>query len=157
MVPQAPHRALRLPELRRDGNVFRRAGRRILGRPAADAIELTRLTPFPTALSPVVEKARELAAENERGAPFVYRLETGLDPGSHGVLVYAKQSRSLLHRIAAVELHAPRVEPLHDVNVPKTRFTSTPTLDPLIAPPPLVARERMPPARASVSCANLGR
>jgi hypothetical protein len=107
----------------------------------------------------VVEKARELATKNESRAPLVYRVETGFDPGSYGVLVYAKQSRDLLHGIAAVKLDAPRVDPLHNVNASETRFLAMPTLNPLIAlsPTSRVKPKRMPLTPARVSCANLGR
>jgi hypothetical protein len=64
-------------------------------------------------LPPGVEKARKLAAQDEDRPPAVDPWQAGLQPATHGVLVRSEQLRDLLHRVAPVDLYAPRVQPLH--------------------------------------------
>jgi hypothetical protein len=52
---------------------------------------------LPRALSPLVEKARELAAEDQSGPAVVYRLQAGFDPRAHSVFVHQKQTRGFIH------------------------------------------------------------
>ena len=86
-VPQSAHMALRLPELRRDREIVGLAGRGDLRHPAAKAIELPSSTgPLP-ALAARIKKSRKLPSLNQDWTALVDRLEAGLQPRTHCVLV----------------------------------------------------------------------
>jgi hypothetical protein len=60
-----------------------------------------------------MKKTRKLTPEDEDRPPAIDPRQTGLQPIAHRVLVNSEQLRDLLHRVAAVDFDAPRVQPLH--------------------------------------------
>ena len=62
-----------------------------------------------------MKKASEVATENENRSALVNRLEAGFDPSANGILVHAEEPSGLVHGIGPVDLYAPRVDALHQL------------------------------------------
>ena len=80
-------------------------------------------------LSPGMEKASKLAAQDEDRPPAVDPGQTGLQPAPHRVFMDPEQLRDLLHGVAPVDLYAPRIRPLHSANVRELSKTQNREID----------------------------
>src|SRR5262245_53003228 len=127
-VPQSAQVARRLPE-RRDRQILGIACRRLLGCPAAETVEFAGLASLSQMLSPGMEKASKLAAQDEDRPPAVDPRQTGLQPAPHRVFMDPEQLRDLLHGVAPVDLYAPRIRPLHSANVRELSKTQNREID----------------------------
>src|SRR5436190_23952688 len=85
-----------------------------------------------------MQKARELPPQDQDGPPTVDRREARLQPSADRVLMYAKQHRSLFNRVAPVDLHAPRIEPLQPIEPVSMRARMSPTRHTVIRGPSFI-------------------
>ena len=112
-VPQSEHNSPQIAGAGRDRQIVGPSRCRGPGRPAAETVELAGPAALPLVLAARMQKARELPPKDQDRTPTVDRLEARFQPSADRVLVYPKQHRNLFHRVTAVDLHAPRIEPLH--------------------------------------------